>query len=141
MKQNVILDTNVLVSGLRSQRGASFRLLELIGTGRFEISLSVPLVLEYEEVLLRQASKLSLSRRDIRDFLDYLCSVAQLQSIFFLWRPKLPDPDDDMALEVAVAAGAQRIVTFNHRDFAGAEQFRIHVLGPREFLKEIGELK
>lgn len=141
MKLNIIIDTNVLVAGLRSRTGASFRLLELLGTGRFDLSVSVPLVLEYEEVLLQQAPQLLLSQRDIRDFLDYLCSAARQQSIFFLWRPKLPDPDDDFVLEAAVAAGARRIVTFNQRDFVDAKQFGIRVCSPREFLKEIGEVK
>lgn len=141
MKLNIIIDTNVLVAGLRSRTGASFRLLELLGTERFDLSVSVPLVLEYEEVLLRQAPDLFLSRRDIRDFLDYICSVARQQSIFFLWRPKLPDPDDDFVLEAAVAAGARRIVTFNHGDFVDAKQFGIRICSPREFLKEIGEVK
>lgn len=49
----IVIDTNVLVAGLRSKRGSAFRLLQLVGTGRFEINLSVPLVLEYEDVLYR----------------------------------------------------------------------------------------
>ena len=51
----VVVDTNVVVAGLRSKRGASFRLLSDVGKGRFEIALSVPLVLEYEDALLRHS--------------------------------------------------------------------------------------
>jgi len=49
----IVIDTNVIIAGLRSRKGVAFKLLELIGTDLFSIHLSVPLVLEYEEVLLR----------------------------------------------------------------------------------------
>jgi len=94
----------VLVAALRSSRGASFRLVSEIDSGRFEVCVSVPLVLEYEAALFRHTRSLGLSRRDVSDFLDYMCSVARRQPIFFLWRPQLRDPRDDMVLEAAVAA-------------------------------------
>ena len=50
----VVLDTNVLVSALRSRKGAAFRLVSLVGMGHFDVAVSVPLVLEYEDALLRQ---------------------------------------------------------------------------------------
>jgi predicted nucleic acid-binding protein len=62
-----------------------------------------------------------------------------VSKVFFLWRPLLKDPKDDMVLEVAVAAGCTRIVTFNGKDFAGAQRFGIKVLTPQAFLAEIGE--
>lgn len=134
----VVLDTSVLVAALRSRRGAAFRVLSRVGTGDFEIAVSVPLVLEYEDALLRQIADTPLSERDVHDVVDYLCSVAQQQDIFFLWRPLLRDPKDDLVVEVAVAAGCDAIITFNRRDFAGLEQFGIRVLTPAELLKEIG---
>jgi len=70
--------------------------------------------------------------------LDYLCEVAEAHEIFFLWRPFLRDPDDDMVLEIAVKAGCHTIVTFNKRDFVGIEQFTLEALTPGEFLKQIG---
>ena len=73
----VVLDTNVIVSALRSRRGASFAVLQRVGNGDFDIALSVPLLLEYEDVSLR--SELTLSRQDIVAILDYLCSVAHHQ--------------------------------------------------------------
>lgn len=137
----VVLDTNVIVAGFRSSLGASHRLLQLIGTTpRFEINLSVPLVLEYEEVLTRQARSLGLSRRDIGVLLDYLCLVGNRREIFVLWRPSLPDPDDDLVLEVAVESRSEYIVTFNVRDFRGVHQFGIEPVTPRDFLEIIGEL-
>jgi len=70
--------------------------------------------------------------------LDYHCAVARHHEIFFLWRPYLKDPRDDLVLELAVKAGCQFILTFNGRDFAGCERFGIEVLTPGEFLRRIG---
>src|SRR5438128_794608 len=133
----VVLDTNVLVAGLRSNRGASFQILQRVGTGQFAIALSVALVLEYEEMLKRQLHVLDLSARDVDDVIDYLCSDADLTEIFFLWRPCLRDADDDMVLELAVAGQCDAIVTFNVRDFEPADRFGMRVLTPPQFLKEI----
>jgi len=106
----IVIDTNVLVAGLRSRRGASFKLLSLVGSEHFGINLSVPLLLEYEDVLLRHESGISLPPTAIEDVLDYHCSVARHHPIFFLWRPYLKDPGDDMVLELTVKAGCKFII-------------------------------
>lgn len=136
----IVIDTNVVIAGLRSRNGSAFRLLSIIGTEQFGIHLSVPLVLEYEEVLLRELVNLPLRATDIQDFLDFFCSVATHHQIFFLWRPHLPDPKDDMVLELAVKAGCDSVVTYNIRDFVGSEQFGIKAITPAEFLQSIGAL-
>ena len=136
----IVIDTNVIIAGLRSSKGSAFRLLTLVGTTQFSIHLSVPLVLEYEEVLFRQLSNLSFSAEDIRDLLDFYCSVATHHQIFFLWRPYLPDPKDDMVLELAVKAGCDSVVTYNTRDFIGIERFGLKAITPAEFLQSIGAL-
>ncbi len=100
----------------------------------------MPLVLEYEDALLRQASVTGLSRRDVDVVLDYYCSVAHLQTIFFLWRPLLPDPKDDLVLELAVAAGCRTVVTYNVRDFRAGESLGVSAVRPGPFLKTIGVL-
>jgi putative PIN family toxin of toxin-antitoxin system len=137
----VVVDTNVVVAGLRSRRGASFQLLSEVGKGRFEIALSVPLVLEYEDALLRHADVTRLSRADVDAVVDYLCSVAHLQQIFYLWRPLLPDPKDDLVLELAVAARCHAIITFNRRDFAGVDKLGVSVVEPGPFLSGLGVLE
>lgn len=134
----VVLDTNVLVAAIRSRRGAAFRVLDQVGRGRFEIVLSVTMVLEYEEVLHRHLVAPGLEATDVQDLLDYLCNVGRHQAVFYLWRPCLNDPDDDHVLEVAVAGGCDGIVTFNLRDFVGAERFGLWIETPKEFLKRIG---
>ena len=135
MTPPVVLDTNVLYAGLKSNRGASFRLLELLDSGLFEPCVSVPLVFEYESVLKRAARELGLTHSDVDDVIDFICGVARPQPIFFLWRPLLRDPKDDMVLEAAVEGQCEYIVTHNVRDFAGAEQFGLQVLLPGAFLK------
>jgi putative PIN family toxin of toxin-antitoxin system len=133
----VVLDTSVLVAAWRSRTGASFALLTHLRAGNFEIAVSVPLVIEYEAVLLRRVQG-DLSPKDVEVFVDYLCLVAKKQEIFFLWRPFLRDPDDDMLVEVAVAAQCDGIVTHNVRDFAGVERLGLRVFAPAEFLMKVG---
>jgi predicted nucleic acid-binding protein len=70
-------------------------------------------------------------------FVRYLASQSHLQEIHFLWRPFLPDPDDDMVLELAFAAGCRHIITHNVADFHASEQLGVTALSPRQFLKLI----
>lgn len=134
---NVVLDTNVLVSALRSQRGASFEIVAALGRGEFDVSVSVSLLLEYEATLLRHAEELSIETEDALELVDYMCGVASAHEIFFLWRPFLRDAGDDHVLEVAVAAGSDAIVTHNVRDFDGAETLGVRVITPKQFLHEL----
>ena len=137
--QHIVIDTNVLIAALRSQRGASYRLLMLLGSEKFAIHISVPLVLEYEAAAKRWLDRMPLTEQDVDDIVDYLCAVGAHHELFYLWRPYLRDPHDDMVLELAVAARCDAVVTFNQRDFEGIEAFGIEVLTPREFLGRIGE--
>jgi putative PIN family toxin of toxin-antitoxin system len=136
----VVLDTNVLVAASRSRHGASAKLLSLVGTGRFEVCVSVPLVLEYESVIVRDLEPGSIEWQARMNILDYLCAIATRQEIFFLWRPSLRDPKDEMVLETAVAGGCSAIISYNKRDFVGAERFGLTISAPQEFLKAMGAL-
>ena len=136
----IVIDTNVVISALRSKRGASSKLLSLIGTQKFEIHDSVPLVLEYEDVIRRQRKVFGLSQDDVSVLIDTLCSMAHHHDIYFLWRPSLPDANDELILELAVSAQCEYIVTHNTTDFKEAERFSIKVVTPGEFLKIIGEV-
>lgn len=136
----IVIDTNVLYSALRWKQGASFRLLSLLGSDKFEINLSVPLVVEYEEVLKRKLPTLTLSEAKIDQFLDYLCQVGNWRKVFFLWRPFLKDTGDDMILELALNCGCQHIVTYNKSDFEGVNQFNLKLSTPKEFLQTIQEI-
>jgi putative PIN family toxin of toxin-antitoxin system len=140
MKRQIVIDTNVFVSALRSRRGASYWLFMLLDRGDFEINISVPLIVEYEEAAKRVAREVGLTYGDIDDILDYICSVGRRREIHFLWRPFLKDPQDDHVLELAVEAGCDFVVTHNVRDFSGSEQFGIRVVTLKAFLRMIGGL-
>jgi len=133
----VVIDTNVIYAGLRSRNGASFQLLQQIGSGQFEMALSVPLLFEYEMVLKREPLS-NLDEQDIEEVLDYLCAAADARDIFYLWRPYLKDPKDDMLLEVAVESNAEYIVTFNLQDFRNIGAFGVQAITPQQLLQKIG---
>lgn len=131
----VVIDTNVVVAALLSRDGASFHLLAMLGTGTtIRPCISVPLLLEYESALTR---KLGVDDARIGPVLDYLCEASERKEIYFLWRPFLRDPGDEMVLEVAVGAGVSTIITHNERDFTGVqEQFGIRIATPGQILLE-----
>jgi predicted nucleic acid-binding protein len=135
----VVLYTNILVAAFRSKRGASNALLSKVGTGIFEIALSVPLMFEYEDVLARP--EFAFDPAQVDAVLDYLAAVGLEQQIHFLWRPFLKDPKDDMVLELALNAGCSHVVTFNIKDFKGSQQFGIEAITPKDFLALLGGSK
>lgn len=134
-KYSIVIDTNVIMAALRSCRGASFKLVSLIGQKKYNYSLSVPLVLEYESIISRQLNDLTLSSEDVNDFLDYICKNGKKYNIHYLWRPYLKDPKDDFILELAVTSESDFIITYNRKDFNGIEKFGVKAVTPQEFLK------
>lgn len=130
----VVIDANVLVAALRSRRGASFRLVQKLGSATFQPIISPPLCLEYEDVFRRPALLPDYTAEDIDDFLDYFLSQCVECRIHFLWRPHLPDPKDDLVLELALAGNAFYIITHNTRDFEGVKTLGIQAVTPDDFL-------
>jgi predicted nucleic acid-binding protein len=122
---------------LRSQFGASYKLLSLIDKGIYQLNLSVPLVLEYEEVAKRMIGAISLTEQEIDDILDFVVKQANRWHIFYLWRPQLKDPSDDMLLELAFTANCKYIVTYNVKDFNGINKFGIEAITPKAFLEMV----
>ncbi len=138
---NIVIDTNILVSALKSDMGASHALISKLPSRKFQFSVSVPLYTEYQAVLTRKEHlTLGVSEEEILAFLRYLCKIAIRQKIFYLWRPWLKDPKDDMVLELAVAAKSEYIVTYNLKDFSNINKFGIEAITPKQFLKIIGEV-
>ena len=136
----IVADTNVFVTALRSQYGASYKLFSLIDKDLYKLNLSVPLALEYEEVAKRMIGEISLSEQEIDDILDFVIKHSNRWHIFYLWRPQLKDPSDDMVLELAVTAGCRYILTYNVNDFKGIEKFGMKAIRPKAFLEMVGEL-
>jgi predicted nucleic acid-binding protein len=132
-----IVDTNVLLAGLRSRSGSSFRLIERVEQGLVTPAVTVPLVLEYEDVLGRPGALPHISPKEIGRFIDWWISVSQLHVIHFLWRPFLPDAKDDMLLEAAIASGAKHIVSFNLRHLEPCGKLGIRPLSPNDYLKSL----
>jgi|SRR5271165_4886823 len=135
-----VVDTDVMVAALRSDRGASRQLLLAALNRQFELLLSVPLILEYETVLSRpeHLAACGLSVAEVGRVLDDLAAVARPVRLAFRWRPRLSDPDDDMVLETAINGGASAIVTFNRRDFvSGTIGFRCAVISPATALQRV----
>jgi putative PIN family toxin of toxin-antitoxin system len=135
----LVLDTDVLVAALRSEKGASRQLVVLALDRKIEMLVSVPLMVEYEAVLTRpvhlEASGLAAS--EVHELLDALCGVITPVRFRFLWRPKLNDPADEMVLETAVNGGADGLVTFNTRHLSvAAGEFGIRTMRPTDALKE-----
>jgi putative PIN family toxin of toxin-antitoxin system len=134
VEMRVVLDTDVVLAGLRSRRGASRAWLRAVLRQEVEIVLSVPLVLQYQDVLLRprNLAAMRLDGDQVGRLLDGLCRVGRLVEISFLWRPMLRDPDDEMVLEAAVHGRADRLLTFNLRDFVGSQRVgvRVELPGP-----------
>jgi predicted nucleic acid-binding protein len=139
MPPTLILDTNVLIAGLRSSLGASFALLDLVGSGRFTIGLTAALVLEYEAACTRSLAALNLTAADVGELLDYFCRVGKRAIIRFRVRPSVPDPGDELVVEAAIATGSEWIVTHNIRDMvAGAARYGVEVITLGEALRRLG---
>ncbi len=130
----IVIDTNVFISALKNNTGASFYLLNLIGKSEFETNISVPLLMEYEEVAHRFLKQTNLTTTDLNDILDYICLASNQHKIDYLWRPFLKDPEDDFVLELAVKSESQYIITFNKKDFKNISMFGVTALTPWEFL-------
>jgi putative PIN family toxin of toxin-antitoxin system len=136
--RRVVLDTNVLVAGLRSRRGASFAVLRLVSDRQVRPLVTTALLLEYEAVLNRteQRAVHEFSPTDLERLLAGLASVAEPVERYFSWRPQLGDPEDEMVLEAAINGRADALVTYNRRHFESiAARFALQVLSPAELLK------
>lgn len=99
----VVLDTNVLVATFRSKRGASFRLVSMLGDQRWQATISVALILEYEAIGKRECRSLGIPDSVAEDVIDMICAKGRQSAVYYRWRPCLPDPEDEFILEVAVS--------------------------------------
>lgn len=136
----VVLDTSVLVAGLRSRQGASNALLVLVAEQNLKPLTTTSLFLEYEEVLLRAEQRLAtgMSEADVAGFLAAFASASEGVEVHFQWRPQLGDPADEMVLEAAINGHADALVTHNVADFAtAARRFGLRVATPGELLREL----
>jgi putative PIN family toxin of toxin-antitoxin system len=137
----LVIDTNVVLSGLRSQWGASYQLLTLLNDPRLQINISTTLIFEYEQILKRNYQYLGLSLEDIDQVVNGFCHIGNQRDIFYLWRPVSSDPNDDFLIDLAVESQADFIISYNQKDLKAIEKFGIGILTPKQFLQLIGEIE
>lgn len=134
------MDTDSIVAAMRSPSGASAGLLRSARAGRLMLVATAPLFIEYEDVCGRaeHMAASGFDRRDLAVFLDALVEMVEAVDVWFLWRPQLRDPGDELVLEAAVNGQAHAIATFNRRDFGrAADRFGVEVLLPGEVLRRV----
>ena len=135
---NIVVDTNVIVAALRSRKGASHKLVQMVRRGEIlRLHLSAAVVLEYEEVLLRELVPDCFSPEEISAFLDDLILGSVRHARIAAGRPLSSDPDDDSLLELAFTADADCVVTFNKAHLRPAEDMGIDLLTPSELLQQL----
>jgi len=140
----IVIDTNVLLSALFSNKGKSYKLIDLLNSKAekniFFNVISVPLALEYEEVILRPKNRKKydyFSEEDLKLIISDIISISHRTKLYFLWRPFLKDSFDDKVLETAVNGKANAIITYNTKDFDGVKKyFNIDILTPAELFNK-----
>jgi putative PIN family toxin of toxin-antitoxin system len=138
--RRIVLDTSVVVAGIRSSLGAANEVLRLVARRRLILLATPPLFLEYEDVLKRPEHRLvhGLAPEQIDDLLAELAALIEPVELHFRWRPQVGDPGDEMVLEAAINGDADALVTYNVSDFAvAAERFGVSVLRPIDVLKRM----
>lgn len=136
----IVLDTSVVVAGLRTRMGAGNAVLRLVADKRIRLLATPPLFLEYEDVLMRPEHRLAhgLTPSEIDEFLAELAALIEPVQVHFQWRPQTRDPNDEMVLEAAINGQADAVITYNVADFAeAARRFEIAVMRPAELLRKV----
>ena len=140
MLKRLVLDTDVIVAAMRSPSGASAAILRAARRGTITLLVSVPLVLEYEAVCLRleHLTVTGFTEQETREIINTIIAISEKVSTFYMWRPQLHDPNDEMVLETAINGQADALVTFNRKDYGIASTlFGIETLLPSEAIRRI----
>lgn len=134
------MDTDAVIAAMRSPGGASAALLRAARESRVTLLATAPLCIEYESVCSRpeHVEAADFTPADLVVFLDAVIDLVEPVEVWFLWRPQLRDPGDELVLEAAVNGRAEAIATFNRRDFLpGAARFGVDVLLPAEAIRKV----
>jgi predicted nucleic acid-binding protein len=135
----IVIDTNVMVAGLRSEGGASREVLRRSLMGRYQPLFGNALWLEYEDLLGRPVWTDATTPDERLQVLAALAQVGRWVRVYYGWRPNLPDEADNHLVELAVAGGAVAIVTHNIRDIRRGDLVfsNLRVLTPAECLEQL----
>ena len=136
---DIVLDTNVFVSALRSDGGASREVLRRILQGRHVPLFGNALWLEYQDVLSRPVWTDLTAPQERLKILAALARAGRWVQVYYRWRPNLPDEGDNHLIELAVAGAAQAIITHNVRDIARGQLAwkDLQVLTPAQCLEKL----
>ena len=132
----IVLDTNVLISGILKPYSKAATILRLVADGAIQLAYDLRLLSEYRDVLNRP--KFNFAKENVEGFLEQTEKEGFLVSVKPL-KFHLPDPDDEPFLEVALSGGVKAMVTGNKRHFPKKECGGMRVLSPAEFLEAVNE--
>ncbi|MFY9825192.1 MAG: putative toxin-antitoxin system toxin component, PIN family [Thermoanaerobaculia bacterium] len=128
----IVLDTNVLVSGLLQPFGPSGQIVRRVATGELVLCHDPRIMAEYQEVLTREKFRFDPER------IEALLDQIRADGILVVARPlavRLPDPDDEPFLEIALAGAVQYLVTGNGKHYPVEARQGTEVVSPREFIE------
>jgi len=134
----LVIDTNVFAAGLRSAGGTSRAVLRRALEGNYQPLFGNALWQEYCDLLGREVWGASTTAQERQQVLAALAKRGRWVSIYYGWRPNLPDEADNHLVELALAGSAVGIVTHNVRDFGRGELVfdQLRVLTPAQCLEE-----
>lgn len=130
-----VLDTNILLSALRSRNGASHEILSRLVNREFELIIGNTVLAEYDEVLKRECPTFGIPVATVDRVLNALCAASTYFSTSAFWKPALPDPDDEAFAQLALEAKVGYLVTCNQRHFPTDRLPALRVVSPKEFLQ------
>lgn len=138
----IVIDTNVFVSALRAKDSAGTAArttLRAALTGRYLPLFGNALWLEYEDLLGRPVWTDNTTHAERLAVLQALAASGRWVSIYYGWRPNLPDEGDNHLIELAVAGNARAIVTYNIKDLRRGQFIwpQLRILTPEDCLKEL----
>ena len=136
----IVIDTSVWISALINKDSKARELLRLVFRAKLSAQMSEVLFREYEDVMQRKKIQdlTPLSLAEQNELFEAYLSTCQWNEIYYMWRPNLKDENDNFVVELAVASGAEAIITYNVKDFKGAELiFKHKIITPEDFIQEI----
>jgi putative PIN family toxin of toxin-antitoxin system len=128
----IVLDTNVLVFGLLTPFGPSGEIVRMVFSGELTVHIDARILSEYTDVLHRQKFKFNKDHTDI--LFDFIKQYGQFTSSSPL-KNRLPDPDDELFLEVAIAGMVKSLITGNKKHYPSTVVKGINIFSPSEFIE------
>jgi len=136
----IVIDTSVWISALIKRDSKARELIRLIFKAKLSPQMSETLFREYEDVMKRKKIQelTPLSLEEQNELFEAYLSTCKWNEIYYMWRPNLQDENDNFIVELAVASGAEAIITYNVKDFKSAELvFKHKIITPEDFIKEM----